>query len=98
MSDSGATQGTPRVINGIHFVWVPEYPKSRFLEHWLSVNGKIQVRVYKNGKKWAVCCHELGASPDINDECPQPIDHSAGWTEEDEVFSFAAQYALNGKN
>jgi len=53
----------PRVVDGVHFVWVPYYEESFLNSHWLSISHPWTVRVFepKNGEEeWSAILYKPG--------------------------------------
>ena len=78
---------SPRVVDGILFVWVPACPQSELPAHWMSASGN-RVRLIP-GSINNVVMHELYEhQPTVGNNC-----QTAGHAMEDEAFKLAARWA-----
>ncbi len=84
-----------KVVDGIHFIWVAPYRRSRLRGHWVSLNGKMQVRVYppiKGGSyltQWfSISAHAFGQIPG-----EVGMNRSHGHDSEEKAFEVALQFA-----
>ena len=69
-----ATRRNPKVVDGVHFVWVQKYRWSKLPEHWLSISHPSVVRVFEPRKEhghkpkyWTVVLYRPGVFPVKND-------------------------------
>ncbi len=65
-----ATRRNPKVVDGVHFVWVQKYRWSKVPEHWLSISHPSVVRVFEPRKQhghkpkhWTVILYKNGIFP-----------------------------------
>ena len=87
-------QREPKTVDGVTFVWVPQYERLR--PHWLSISG-YPVRVYEKSKvteNWHVTIHpqsehEPTAGNQIESSSPR---------DEDLTWRLASQWARLGRN
>jgi hypothetical protein len=66
-----ATRRNPKVVEGVHFVWVPKYKGTKLPPHWVSMSHRpSQVRVFEPRKQhghkpkdWTVVFYKPGVFP-----------------------------------
>ena len=68
-----ATRRNPKVVDGVHFVWVQKYRWSKLPEHWLSISHPSVVRVFEprevhghKPKYWTAVLYRPGVFPVID--------------------------------
>lgn len=65
-----AMRRNPKIVEGVHFVWVSKYKGSKVPEHWLSISHSSVVRVFEpreehghKPKYWTVVLYKPGVFP-----------------------------------
>lgn len=65
-----AIRRNPKVVDGVHFVWVQKYRWSKLPEHWLSISHPSVVRVFEPRKEhghklkyWIAVLYKHGVFP-----------------------------------
>jgi hypothetical protein len=80
-----ATRRNPKVVGGVHFVWVQKYRWSKLHEHWLSISHPSTVRVFEPRKEhghkpkyWTVVLYKAGKKFPIKDDLRDYVENYHG--------------------